>query len=113
MPFSDLVLFYSKCVISILTYAVPVFHHALAKYLKVELERIQKRALAIICPSIAYNDSLDFLGIPKITTYNEATCDKMFDAIVNDSDNRLNMLLPPKNNSILSLRHNRCFSIPK
>ena len=110
---SALVLFYTTCVRSILTYAVPVFHHALPKYLKIELERIQKRALAIICPSIAYNDALDFLGIPKITTYIEAICDKMFDAIVKDSDNRLNKLLPPKNNSILSLRHNRYFSIPK
>ena len=63
-----------------------MFHHALPKYLKVELERIQKRALvlAIICPSTAYNDALDFLGIPKITTYNEAVCDNMFDAIVKD-----------------------------
>ena len=75
MPFSDLVLFYTTCVRSILTYALPVFHHALVKYLKVELEGIQKRALAIICPNIAYNNALDFLGIPKITTYNEAICD--------------------------------------
>ena len=89
VPFSDLVLFYTTCVRSILTYAVPVFHHALPKYLKIELERIQKRALAIICPSIAYNDALYFLGIPEITTYNEAICDKMFDAMVKDSDNRL------------------------
>ena len=113
VPFSDLVLFYTTCVRSILTYAVPVFHYALTKYLKVELERIQKRALAIICPSIAYNDALVLLGIPKITTYNEAICDKMFDAIVKDSDNRLNKLLPPKNNPTRSLRHNRYFSIPK
>ena len=67
MPFSDLVLFYTTCVRSILTYALPVFHHALVKY--------QKRALAIICPNIAYNNALDFLGSPKITTYNEAICD--------------------------------------
>ena len=53
----------------------------------------RKKALAIICPSIAYNDALDFRGILKITTYNEAICDKMFDvAIVKDSDNRLNKL---------------------
>ena len=58
VPFSDLVLFYTTCVRSILTCPVTVFHHALPKYLKVELERIQKRALVIICPSIAYNDAL-------------------------------------------------------
>ena len=102
MPFSDLVLFYTTCVGSILTYAAPVFHHALHKYLKVELERVQKRALAIICPSTAYNDALDFLGIRKITTTNnEAICDKMFDAIVKGSDNRLNELLRPNNNSLI------------
>ena len=114
MPFSDLVLFFITCVRSILTYAVPVFHHALQKYLKVEPERIQKRALAIICPSTAYNDALDFLGIRKITTNNnEAISDKMFDAIVKGSDNRLNELVRPKSNSILSLKHSRYFSIPK
>ena len=37
------------------------------------------------CLSFAYNDALDFLGNPRITTYNEAICDKMFDAIVKDS----------------------------
>ena len=114
VPFSDLVLFYTTCVGSILTYAVPVFHHALQKYLKVELERVQKRALAIICPSTTYNDALDFLGIRKIiTNNNEAICDKMFDAIVKGSDNRLNELLRRKNNAILSLTHNRYFSVPK
>ena len=113
VPFSNLLLFYTTCVRSILTYAVRVFHDALPKYLKIELERIQKRALAIICPSIAYNDALVFLGVPKITTYNEAICDKMFNATVKDSDNGLNKLLPPKNNSVLSLRHDRYFSIPK
>lgn len=57
--------------------------------------------------------SLKILGIPKVTTYNEAICKKMFDAIVKDIDNRLNKLLPLKKNSILSLRYNRYFSIPK
>ena len=41
VPFSDLVLFCTTCVRSNLTYAVPVFHHTLPKYLKVELECIQ------------------------------------------------------------------------
>ena len=46
----DLVLFYTSCIRSILTYASPVFFYALPEYLKNELERIQKRALRIICP---------------------------------------------------------------
>ena len=41
----DLVLFYTSCIRSILTYASPVFFYALPEYLKNEIERIQNLGL--------------------------------------------------------------------
>ena len=109
LPCRDLVLFYTTCIRSVLTYAVPVFHYALPKYLNAELERIQKRALTIIYPGMAYNDALESAGISTITAYNEVICNKMFDSVLKDKNNRLHKLLPPLNNPSYSLRHNRHF----
>ena len=46
---TDLGLFYSSCIISIMNYAVPAFHFSLPKYLMQELERIRREQ----CPSSA------------------------------------------------------------
>ena len=40
-------------------YEVPVFHYSLPKYLMPELERVQKRAMSIICPGHSYHEALD------------------------------------------------------
>ena len=50
LPCRDLVLFYVTCRRTILVYVVPVFFYALPKYLRCELERVQKRAMSTICP---------------------------------------------------------------
>ena len=62
----DLVLFYTSCICSILTYASPVFPYALPEYLKNELERIQKRALGIICPGHCHKDIMELANIVSI-----------------------------------------------
>ena len=49
-PPSDLVLFYTACIRSIIDYAIPAFYHALPQYLKNELVRLQTRAISIIVP---------------------------------------------------------------
>ena len=45
IPPKDIVTFHCTCVRSILEYCLPVFHHALPKYLQEDIERVQKRAL--------------------------------------------------------------------
>ena len=65
----DLVLFYTSCIRSILTYAFPVFFYALLEYLKNELERIQKRALRIIYPGHCYSDAMELANIVPIGDY--------------------------------------------
>ena len=42
----------------VLEYCAPVFHHALPQYLSDDIERVQKRALSIICPYASYSECL-------------------------------------------------------
>ena len=61
VPTSDLVRFYTCCIRSVCDYTLPVFHSPLLNYLINDLERVQKRALPIICPHLSYNESLTVL----------------------------------------------------
>ena len=81
----DLVLFYTSCIRSILTYASPVFFYALPEYLKIELEHIQKRALRISCPGHCYNDAMELANIVPISDYILEICKQTFDRIIKDS----------------------------
>ena len=78
----DLVLFYTSCIRSILTYASPVFFYALPEYLKNELERIQKWALRIIFPGHCYNDAMELANIVPISDYILEICKQTFDRII-------------------------------
>ena len=49
---ADLLRFYTSCIRSVCDYAIPVFHASLPQYLIDDLERVQKRALSIICPHL-------------------------------------------------------------
>ena len=105
---SDLSLFYTACIHSIMDYAVPVFHYALTKYLSNELERIQRRALRIICPYKEYHHALSRLGLPMIAEHHHSICKCTFENIVSDSQHKLRKLLPPP----FFTRRLRTYSIP-
>ena len=62
--------------------------YALPRYLQFELERVQKRALSIICPRLSYDEVLTEAGIPTVTSYGEDTCDKVLNAALDNKDNR-------------------------
>ena len=109
----DLVLFYTSCIRSILTYASPVFFYALPEYLKNELERIQKRALRIICPGHCYNDAMELANIVPISDYILEICKQTFDRIINDSGHRLYSLVQQRGPSQYALRRTNRFSVPK
>ena len=61
-------MFYTPCIRSILTYEVPVFHCALPLYLQGDLERVEGRALSIICAGLDYKEALDVTDILTIPT---------------------------------------------
>ena len=78
VPSDDLVEYHCTCIRSSLDYACPVFHHALPKYLQVELEGVKKRALSCIFPGTSYNDALSFAGIDCMGVHHEQITNQFF-----------------------------------
>ena len=78
VPSDDLVEYHCTCIRSSLDYACPVFHHALPKYLQVELEGVKKRALSCISPGTSYNDALSFAGIDCMGVHHEQITNQLF-----------------------------------
>ena len=109
---TDLGLFYSSCIRSIMDYAVPAFHFSLPKYLMQELERIQKRAMSIICPGVSYHEALVIMNFKELATHHDEICESLFHTIVNDNNHRLYKLLPAPYESTYSLRRARPFNMP-
>ena len=98
---TDLGLFYSSFIRSIMDYPVPAFCFSLAKYLMQELERIQKRAMSIICPGVSYHEALVIMNFKELATHHDEICESLFHTIVNDNNHRLYRLLPAQHESIL------------
>ena len=97
-----------------MTYASPAFFYALPLYLKKDLENVEKPALSIICPGLAYGKALELSNIMFINDYIANLCKKTFLSIVNDPAHRLpNMLQSSGPSSGYNLRCKRRFAIPK
>ena len=82
-------------------------------YLQRELERVQERALSIICAGLDYKEALDVAGIPTIVSYDEGICNSTFTSIITNKEHRLNNLLPAINHNPCSSREHRRSAIPK
>ena len=113
VPRNEIILFYTSCIRSVLTYASPVFLYALSMYLKKDLERVGKRALAIICPGLSYTDALELWNIVSINDYNASLCNKTLTSVVNDSTHLLHSMLQSREPSRYELRHKRPFVVSK
>ena len=113
VPQKDLWLFYITCVRSVIDYAAPVFHHALPAYLSQELERVQKRAMRIICPGIEYQQALALMSLPTVAEHHHNIYTRTFESIMSDSNHKLRRLLPPLYKSNYNLRHARTFTLPR
>ena len=68
---TDLGLFYSSCVTSIIDNAVPAFHFNSPKYLMQELERVQKRAMSIIYSGVSYHEALVIINFKELATHHD------------------------------------------
>ena len=112
VPARDIICFYLACIRPVLDYCAPLYHHALPDYLCNDMERIQKRALSIISPSLSYCDNLSLFDIDSLKDRRIEQCHKFFESIVSSPEHKLHHFLPPKNNSSYNLRHHRQFSYP-
>ena len=100
----NLVKFYCSCIRSVLEYACQLFHSSLPQYLSDDIERIQKRAMRIIFPSLSYTDTID--ENPYLTSFSTT--------LGSDKDHKLAEFLPLRTNSTtVRLRKKRTFEIPR
>ena len=106
---TDLGLFYSSCIRSVMDYAMPAFHFSMPKYLMQELERIQKRAMSIICSGVISHEAVVIMNLKELATHHYEIRKSACHTIVNDNNHRLCKLLPAPHESTYSLRRARPF----
>ena len=112
VPLKELVLFYTTCVRSVIDYAIPAFYHALPKYLKKELVRLEKRAIAIMNPGTHYDVASEVLNMRLIEDHHDLLCSRLFNSMMRDVNHKLAELLPPLYSSHHDLRNERKFNVP-
>ena len=112
VPCKSLATFYTSCIRSVIDYAIPVFYHALPQYLQNDLERLERRAMAIIVPTEGYSNALNIRGIPSLKDHHEQLCAKLFQSVVSDTNHKIHNLLPDRNQPCYNLRQERTFNIP-
>ena len=56
----------------------PITSLSLPKYLMQELERIQKRAMSIICPGVSYHEALVIMNFKELATHHDEICESLF-----------------------------------
>ena len=112
VPTSDLVTYFCACIRSSLDHACPVFHYSLPKYLQVELESVQRRALSCIFPRVHYSDVLQLAGVESIRTHQKNLTEDLFKSIVKDPRSKITSLLPPLVSTSNELRRQRRFAMP-
>lgn len=107
VPAHDIICFYRTCIRPVLEYCAPLYHHALPDYLTKDIERIQRRALAIITPDLSYSESLLLYNMVSLEHRRSNQCNKFFESIVNNPDHKLRQLLPPTFTCKYNLRNPR------
>lgn len=69
---------YTTCIRPILEYCNQIWHFNIPEYLSKDIERIQRRALKIIHPSLPYFDALVVCKIPALHSRREQLCSAFF-----------------------------------
>jgi len=95
----DLVTIYISLIRSVLEYCCAVWHHSIPAYLSEDLERVQKRALRIISPSLSYREALNFFKLPRLETRRSDLCLKTIKNIAHGAG-ALTKHLPSKRQDI-------------
>ena len=85
---------------------------SLPKYLQLDLEWEQKRALSRIFPRVPYCEALKLAQIEAIRDHQNHLTKKLSQSVVNDPSNKLHALLPTRCNVGYNLRRERRFAQP-
>ena len=112
IPLKDLVLFYVACIRPIIDYGVLVIYYSLPKYFCSESERLQKRAMRIICPNTNYEEALIICGLEQLSVHHGYIGTKLFQTVAAEESHVLRTFLPSTHNRLYDLRNVRKFDIP-
>ncbi|XP_028418283.1 uncharacterized protein LOC114543542 [Dendronephthya gigantea] len=93
-PRDDLKTIYTSAIRSIVEYGAQIWHGSLTEEQSRDIERIQKRAMKIICPEKNYEQALTECGIKTLESRRELMCINLIKDI-KDPSHKLNDLLPP------------------
>ena len=94
---------------TLVEYALQVFHHTVPKCLSDDIERVEKRSLAIIFRGQPYSESLQQSGLTSLFERREELCKTLFSKITSDSNHKLRPLLPPKHSA--KYKHKRSYEL--
>ena len=98
-PKQDLKAFYMAVIRSTLEYCAQIWHGNLTKEQSTDIERVQKRALRIICPGLTYEEALLDCNLKTLKARREEMCGKLIKTMI-DPRHRLHSLLPETVNQI-------------
>ena len=94
MTADDLLTIYIALIRSVLEYCCPVWHTNLPSYLSEQIERLQKRVLRIIFPSLSYREALSAADCVRLDDNRQRLCLNPLQKINSNGDNKLNPLIP-------------------
>ena len=69
---------YTTCIRSVLEYGCQVWNFNAPQYLSEEIERVQKRALRLICPHLSYSQALEQTQLPALAKRLNNLCQRLF-----------------------------------
>ena len=91
-PKQDLKAFYMAVVRSTLEYCAQIWHGNLTKEQSTDIERVQKRALRIICPGLTYEEALLDCNLKTLKARREQMCGNLIKTMI-DPRHRFLLLL--------------------
>ena len=98
----SLVKVYTTCLRhAVLEYGCQIWNYNSPDYLKEEIERIQRRALRIICPHLSYNKALITNNIPLLSQRRNDLCKSHFKKLLNPK-HKLNEHIPQRRKDLRS-----------
>jgi hypothetical protein len=108
---SDMITIFCSIVRSVLEYACPVWHPGLTKSQSKKLERVQKRFLKLLFPSVDYETALQKANLDRLDCRRENLTKNTFQELKQEG-HILHTLLPAERQSLKKLRHQYPYSIP-
>ena len=92
-------------------YACPVWHSGLTTSQSADIERVQRRCLKIIFPTLSYREALQISDLEKLCTRRERFVRQLFNDM-KDINHVLHSIVPTRLSQIKSTRNNYIYELP-